>query len=276
MRRLVRGRVADGHGDAHEPREVGQLQRLVPGGKVLGGETCDCTRNDVGAVLRAEGAPAAGGGRRRRRGRRTGRLKLGDAARHEVLADRVPHRPRVRTSWTSLSRGAGRFSQDRGRVLVAGLHALEVHDREPAQAVQLAREAHVDDGVHRGGQDRGCRAKPGDREAGVDVSRLHGARTRASETSSKPWRDAGCRLGGSTRAGPGRGGGRRGREARRVSLSGADDRWALLGAVSRRAATPCRRPGCAAAARSRRDLAAWGPRSRQYSDVTDGPESQPP
>ncbi len=60
----------------------------------------------------------------------------------------------VRISWTSSDGRSGDAFQDHSRVLVAGLHTLEVHDGDPAQAVQLPGEAHIDDGIHRGRQDR--------------------------------------------------------------------------------------------------------------------------
>ena len=72
------------------------------------------------------------------------------------------------------------------RVVVARLDALEVEDRDAAQARQLAGEADVDDGIHGGREDRDAQAQAGELDAGVDVGGLDRLGPGASETSSKP------------------------------------------------------------------------------------------
>ena len=87
--RVVRGRVADRDGDAHEPRELGQLERLVARGEVARGRDLRLDQEQVRAVLGAERTPAA---RRRRASPSTtagepAACSSRDAPRDEVLAD---------------------------------------------------------------------------------------------------------------------------------------------------------------------------------------------
>ena len=67
--------------------------------------------------------------------------------------------------------------QDGVGVVVAGLDALEVEDRETAETRELAGHPHVDDGVHRGGQDRDLERDAAERLREVDVRRLDRVRS---------------------------------------------------------------------------------------------------
>ena len=170
---LVRGGVADGHGDAHEPRELGQLQRLVAGGEVLGGRDLRLDQEDVGAVLGAERAPATRRGRGGRDDRRrAGGMQLGDAAGHDGLRRWAPRRPSRGPPGPRRAAAAGDALEHGRRVLVAHLHALEVHDGQSAQAGQHTGRAHVDDRVHGGRQHRDVQRQARELDRGVDVGRL--------------------------------------------------------------------------------------------------------
>ena len=91
-------------------------------------------------------------------------------------------------SWTSSSGAEAMPREDRVGLLVARLDALEVEDREPAEAASSPATRGVDDGVHRRREDRDrerrCRRTSDARStsAGSMVS-VPGA----SETSSKPY-----------------------------------------------------------------------------------------
>jgi hypothetical protein len=124
VRRLGVRRVADRHGDRHEPREVGQLERLVAGGQVARRRDLRLDEEQVRAVLGAERPEPAGDARGRGHGRlRTRGVELLDPAGDQVLADRR----RVGLGEHVLDPVVGRLDdsvEDRGRVLVARLDAL--------------------------------------------------------------------------------------------------------------------------------------------------------
>ena len=70
--------------------------------------------------------------------------------------------------------GGGDSLEDRVGVVVAGLDALEVEDREAAEAGQRAGHPGVDDGVHRGGEDRDRQVDAAEGLGEIDVGRLDG------------------------------------------------------------------------------------------------------
>ena len=123
-------------------------------------------------MLRAERSVAAGDTRRRgERGRGAGGVQLLDPAGDQLLADgRL-----VGLGEDVLDLGVGGRDdavQDLGRVVVAELDALEVEDREAAEAGQLAGQAHVRDRVHRRRQDGHLEADPAEVLGEHDVGRV--------------------------------------------------------------------------------------------------------
>ena len=190
------GRVADRDRDRHEAGEVLERERARsrwPGGGR--DETCDWTRNrsapcsaQNGPNLRATPGVAetaafepAAWSSSIRRAIRSSRIGAAYAS--------------ARTSWTAVVRRGDDAVEDLGRVVVAGLDALEVEDRQAAESRQLAREAHVRDGVHGRGEDRdvevGCRRSPGPGPRRPDRpcryrGRARRPRTRRSGGSSPP------------------------------------------------------------------------------------------
>ena len=112
-------------------------------------------------MLRAE-RPEPAGGRRRRGDRdpRTGRVDLLDPAGDELLADRLGV-GRGEEVVDGVVRRGGEPLEDRVGVVVAGLDALEVQDREPAELAELPGEPDVDDRVHRRREDRDRERQPG-------------------------------------------------------------------------------------------------------------------
>ena len=88
-RRLRGGGVADGDRDRHEPREVGQLERVVADREVAGRRNLRLDEEQVRAVLGAERPEPAGGGRRGGHGRRDPAAWISSIRRaDEVVADR--------------------------------------------------------------------------------------------------------------------------------------------------------------------------------------------
>ena len=75
----------------------------------------------------------------------------------QVLADRLQVDLGEELLDVAVGRG-GDPLQDGVGVVVAGLDAFEVEDRETAETGELAGHPDIDDGVHRGGQDRDRRA----------------------------------------------------------------------------------------------------------------------
>jgi hypothetical protein len=69
-------------------------------------------------------------------------------------------------------RRGGEPLEDCVGVVVTGLNALEIQDRQPAEPAELRREPDVDDRVHRRREDWDCEREPGERAADVDVGRL--------------------------------------------------------------------------------------------------------
>ena len=135
--RLGVGRVADGDRDRHEPREVKERQWLVAGREVAGRRDLRLEEEQVRALLRAERAVAAGDTRRRgERSRGACGVQLLDPAGDQRLADGGP----VGLGEDVLDLPVGGRDdpvQDLCRVVVAELDALEVEDRETAEAGQL-------------------------------------------------------------------------------------------------------------------------------------------
>ena len=125
-------------------------------------------------MLRAERAvPAGDAGRGRDGGRGAGGVELLDPAGDQRPRGSGRRRPR-RGRPARVVGGGDDPVQDLGRVLVAELDALEVEDREAAEARQLAREAHVRDGVHGGGEDRDLEADAAEVLRQDDVRRVDG------------------------------------------------------------------------------------------------------
>jgi hypothetical protein len=64
VRRLGGRGIADGHGDRHEPRELGERQRVVAGREVTRRRNLALDEEQVGTMLGAERPePARSGGR---------------------------------------------------------------------------------------------------------------------------------------------------------------------------------------------------------------------
>jgi hypothetical protein len=63
-------------------------------------------------------------------------------------------------------------AQDRVGVLVAGLHALEVEDRQPSELGQRAGKPRIDHRVHRRGEDRDAQLDAAEGLREIDVGRL--------------------------------------------------------------------------------------------------------
>ena len=84
----------------------------------------------------------------------------------EAAGDQLfPDRLLVRLGEDRLDVAVGRRairSRTSRRIVEARLDALEVEDREPAEARQDACECRVDDGVHRRGEDRDREIQPGE------------------------------------------------------------------------------------------------------------------
>ena len=94
-----------------------------------------------------------------------------ESGRDEVLADRLlidlrEERLDVRV------RGRGDALEDAVRIVVAGLHALEVQDRQAAEPGQLPRQPRVDHGVHRGREDGDPELDAAEHLREVDVGRF--------------------------------------------------------------------------------------------------------
>ncbi len=108
-------------------------------------------------------------------GLRAGGVDLLDPAGDQLLADRRG----VGLGEDRLDLGVGGGGdplEDRGRVVVAGLDALEVEDGEAAEAGEHAGAPGVDDGVHGGGEDRDAERDAGEVLLQRDVVRLDGLR----------------------------------------------------------------------------------------------------
>ena len=148
------GRVADRDRDRHVAGELGERQRVVLGGDVPRRRHLALDEEQVGAVLGAERAEPPGDARRGRdRGLRARRVDRLDAVGDEVLADRLLIR--LRQDVVDLGVRCRRDPlQDRVGIVVAGLDALEVEDREPAEPCQLPGHPGIHDRVHRRGEDR--------------------------------------------------------------------------------------------------------------------------
>ena len=87
-------------------------------------------------------------------------MKLADAGRvRQDVVDLVVRRRRD-------------LREDRRRVVVARLDALEVQDREPTELRECPGEGRIDDRVHRRGEDRDRELEPAERLRKVDVGRL--------------------------------------------------------------------------------------------------------
>ena len=149
------GRVADRDRDGHVARELGERQRVV-------------ARSRGGAPTRPGTGRGTGRRRARRRTGRTGGRPPGVAAtaacepaawisssRRATRSSRIGCRVGLGEERLDLVVGRGRDPlEDLVRVVVAGLDALEVEDREAAEPRERAGEPGVDDGVHRRRQDR--------------------------------------------------------------------------------------------------------------------------
>jgi hypothetical protein len=103
----------------------------------------------VRAVLRAKWTePASGGGGRCDGSSRTRSMELVDPAGDQVLANRLGVGLREKVVDVAVGSRTD-LREDGVRIVLAGLDALEVQDREPTEAGEFARQPRVDDSVHR-------------------------------------------------------------------------------------------------------------------------------
>ena len=147
-----------------EPRELGQLERLVAGRDVARGATPATgpgtgprrARRRTGPNRRATAGVAA-----HDRGR-AGGVQLLDAPDDELVADGLAGTPRRAAPGPGRRAAAAMRSQHGVRIVVARLDALQVEDGDAAQAGQLAREPDVHDGVHGRGEDGDAEPQAGE------------------------------------------------------------------------------------------------------------------
>ncbi len=166
------GRVADRDRDGHVANEGFERERVVLGGQVAGAADLALDEEQVGAVLGAErperASRARGRGDRRLRARG---VDLVESPGDEVLA----HRLQVGLGEEGLDVGIrrrGDLAEQLVRVVVAGLDALEIEDRETAESPELPGEPGIDDGVHGGREDRDGEIDAGERLGQVDIGRF--------------------------------------------------------------------------------------------------------
>ena len=142
VRGLGVGRVADGDRDRHEPREVRERERLVAGREVAGRRDLRLDEEQVRAVLGAERPEPAGDARASPTTAAFEPAACSSSIRRAISSSRIGGAyASASTSWTCVVGRGGDPLEDLGRVVVARLDALEVEDREPAEARQLAGRA---------------------------------------------------------------------------------------------------------------------------------------
>ena len=116
-----------------------------------------------------------------------------EAGGDQVLADGLG----VDLGQEVLDLGVGRRGDPREDgigVVVAGLDALEIEDREAAEARQLPGHPRVDDGIHGGGEDRDGELDPGERPGPGPRRPARSCRCRARATRPRSHTSAGwCR-----------------------------------------------------------------------------------
>ena len=140
MRGVVRGRVADGDGDGHEARELGQRERLVAGREVARRRDLRLDEEQVRAVLGAERAQAGA------RPPGVAATNAGEPAAWISAMRRATRSSRMgaayasaSASWTSSSGAVAMRSRTGVRILVARLDALEVEHRQRRRAAPARR-----------------------------------------------------------------------------------------------------------------------------------------
>ena len=104
-------------------------------------------------------------------------MQLLDPAGNQLLADRRT----VGLGEDVLDLVVGRGGdplEDLGRVVVPGLDALEVEERQAAQARQLAGQADVRDGIHRRGEDGDLEVDAAERLREDDIRGVDGVGAR--------------------------------------------------------------------------------------------------
>ena len=134
--------------------------------------------------------PAGGAGRRGDGGLRAGGVDLVEPAGDEVLADRLL--VGLGEERLDVAVGGRRDPlEDRVRVVVARLDALEVEDRQPAEPRQRAGHPRVDHGVHRRREDRDRQVDAGRTSGPGRRRRARSCRCRARARRPRSRRSAG-------------------------------------------------------------------------------------
>jgi hypothetical protein len=167
--RLVRGAPSDDDGKVVGGDELLEVQGLRLGRDVLGGDDRALDDQDVEVRLHHDVGVALDSRRRQAgRSRDAGLLDLGDALVDQLFFDRLlvellhPGRGR-------LGRQGGDLLEHRVGILVAGLEALEVQDREPAEPADGDGRRRRDDGIHGRSQQRQLEPVALELPADVDV-----------------------------------------------------------------------------------------------------------
>ena len=154
QRRLVGGAAPHDHGDVERGDELLQIERLGTSGNVLGRDHRPLDHQDVQLGLqdvpRVAGHALGGKGRRRDD---AGLLDLANAPDDELVLDALGVEL-LHATGGLLGRQVPDLIEDRLRVLVAGLEALQVEDGEPTQTADLDRHSGRHHAVHGAGHHR--------------------------------------------------------------------------------------------------------------------------
>ncbi len=175
IRRLAAHRVADQDRDLEAARQVGQREDPARRRDMARRADLRLDEEEVGpGIGRHLGVmPGRRGGGRHRRDA-AGCLHAADHRANQV----VPHRRGIRLGEHVRRHLAGVRRRDplddRRRVLVPRVEALEIDEGNAARAAHPAGERHVGHGVHGRGQERDLEAPPADRGRDVDLRRVDG------------------------------------------------------------------------------------------------------
>ena len=172
-RGLVRGRVADGHGNGHEAREVDQRQWLVArprGGVPMRPATGPGMRRRRARRRTVPGGAPRPVSQRRRRARRAARISA--MRRATSSSEMGVAYASARAAWTS-SAGtvAMRSSTDAGsskRVC----RPSRLRTAMPPMRARQSGECRIDDGIHGRGEDRDRKSEAAELDCRVDVGRV--------------------------------------------------------------------------------------------------------